>query len=85
MAIRCPKCGSTRIVPVGQYDKFIYCSLGGTAVIGGAALLGLAGGYSPGLWFLIPFWLLGCVLFYVKYPLAGCDDCNHLWNPRKRR
>ncbi|MDI6632142.1 MAG: hypothetical protein AB1507_00620 [Bacillota bacterium] len=77
MIMRCPRCGSTRIVPVGQYDKLIYFGLAGTIV------LGFAGFRLPIFWLLLPFWWLGCLLFYVKRPLAACDECNHQWNPRK--
>ncbi|MEW6447595.1 MAG: hypothetical protein AB1426_05845 [Bacillota bacterium] len=77
MTVNCPKCGSGKIVPVGQYDKFIYWSLGGTVA------LGAAGFFLPLLWFLLPVWWLGCLLFYVKRPLAACEECDHQWNPRK--
>jgi hypothetical protein len=77
VALKCPQCGSHRIVPVGQYDKFIYWSLGGTVAVGAA------GFFLPLLWFLLPIWWLGCLLFYVKRPLAECDECHHQWNPRR--
>lgn len=77
MYIKCPKCGSTRIVPVGQYDKFIYYGLGGTFI------LGIAGLFVPGLWLFIPAWFFICLIFYRKNPLAACEDCDHGWNPRE--
>ena len=77
MGIKCPKCGSTRITPVGQYDKFIYFGLGGTAA------LGVCGIFLPLLWILIPAWWFGCLMFYSRRPLAACEDCYHGWNPRR--
>jgi len=79
VALKCPQCGSHRIVPVGQYDKFIYWGLGGTVAVGAA------GFFLPLLWFLLPIWWLGCLLFYVKRPLAACEECHHQWNPRQRQ
>lgn len=77
MKLQCPKCGSRKVVPVGQYDKYIYGSLSGSLA------LGIAGIFLPPLWFLIPFWLLGCLLIYTKNPLAECEECHHQWNPRR--
>lgn len=77
MDVKCPKCGSAKVVPVGQYDKFIYFGFGGTAVIT------LAGFLIPLFWFFIPVWWLVCLSFYIRRPLAACEECNHGWDPRK--
>ncbi|WP_134642921.1 hypothetical protein [Ammonifex thiophilus] len=76
--IRCPRCGSSRIVPVGQNDKFILYGFGGTAVLFGG------GFFFPLLWAFIPAWWFIDLLFYLRRPLAACEECNHMWDPRSR-
>lgn len=74
---QCPKCHSFRVVRVGQYAKFVKVSLAGCVLLIAAAIA------YPVFWIVLPFFLLISLWFYLSRPLLGCDDCNHLWNPRK--
>jgi len=79
MAVRCPACGSDKVVKMGRYDWFIKWSLGG------ALVLGVAGFWAQGLWLFIPLWMLGVLYFYISRPLYVCDECKHEWDPRRQK
>jgi len=74
---QCPKCHSYRVVRVGQYAKFMKVSLTVCAVLIAAAIA------YPIFWLALPVFWLTSLWFYLSRPLLGCDDCDHLWNPRK--
>lgn len=79
MAVRCPACGSDKVVKIGRYDWFIKWSLGGILV------LGVAGFFAQGLWLLVPLWMLGVLFLYITRPLYGCEECKNEWDPRRNR
>jgi len=76
--INCPRCGSSKVVRVGQYGKFIGWLFGGIAVL-------IVAGFVTGLplWFFAPFWGLFALGTYIKNPLLECDSCHLEWDPKK--
>lgn len=74
---QCPKCRSFRLARVGQYSKFMRWGLGGCAILIVAAIV------LPVFWLALPIWWISSLYLYLTRPLLACEDCEHLWNPRK--
>lgn len=77
MQAKCPKCGSTKLVPVGQYSKLVKRGFVGAAVL---ILLAVA---LPIFWLAVPIWMLGSIWLYLTRPLLTCQECDHMWDPRR--
>ncbi|MBE0465882.1 MAG: hypothetical protein IBX71_01480 [Candidatus Desulforudis sp.] len=72
----CPKCQSSRLVPVGQYSKLVKRGFLGAGVLIIAAVI------VPIFWLVLPIWMLGSIWMYLTRPLLACEDCDHMWDPR---
>jgi len=77
MRLECPKCGSKKVVKIGQYGKFLAWGFGGTVVLGA---IGIAYFIAMAV---LPLWWVLCLGWYLRHPLLECDKCHLEWDPHR--